>query len=245
MPPTLAPSIRYSEALGWAAELHRRHPRDLRSGELLAPIARSMAVSVLVWSDGGDENQAIAALLLEAIAASAQTHRAIGERFGETVADLVVACRPFAPEPGACPDSLSGPFWVRASRARLQAIQGQPVAILRVITAQLAQEAWECWQACRRNTALWAHRPGGLEGTAWYWLRLHQLLRHSLPESLAIERLAEVLKRLLASPLYADLIPSGLAPSVWAARYDDRCLLAETLPDRPPQETARPRVLHQ
>lgn len=243
MPLVLVPSIRYSEALGWAAELHRRHPREPRAGELLSPVARSLAVSVLVWEDGGHEEQAMAALLLEAIVASGQSHRAVGERFGETVADLVVACRPFVPPPQIPEAPLSGPLWVQACRSRLRALPGQPAAALRVITAQLAQEARETWQICRRNASLWSQQPGGMEGAAWYWLRLHQQLRHAVPGSLAIERLAGVLQRLLASPLYGERIPVGMAPSVWAARYDDRCLLTEPLPDLPLPEPAAPRAV--
>lgn len=205
-------------------------------------MARSLAVSVLVWEDGGQEDQALAALLLEAIVASGQTHRAVGERFGATVADLVIACRPFVPPPLIRDQPLPGPLWVQACRSRLQALPGQPVSVLRVITAQLAQEAWETWQICRRDAALWSQQPAGMDGAAWYWLRLHQQLRLALPGSLAMERLAGVLQRLLASPLYADRIPVGMAPSVWAASFDDRCLRAAPLPDLPLPEPAGPRA---
>ena len=197
-------------------------------------------MSVLVWEDGGDEELAIAALLLEATAAAGESHRSIGERFGERVADLVLACRSFVSLAAAEAAIPAAPDWVETCRAKLQTLPGQPLAVLRLITAQVAQEAWEVWQCCRRNRTLWEQQPGGLEGAAWYWLRLHQLLRHGVPGSLAIERLAGVLQRLLASPLYGERIPVGLAPSVWAARYDDRCLLTEPLPDLPlPPPAAR------
>jgi hypothetical protein len=245
MPLLLPPSIRYSEALGWASELHRRHGHGRDPVALLPPIARSMAVSVLIWEDGGTEEQAIAGLLLDAITTTAQTHRAIGERFGETVADLVIACRPFLAGAPPADAPLSGPVWVKERRSRLQALAGQSRAVLLVITAQLAHEARECWLACRGNPALWARQPGGVEGAAWFWLRLHQQVRHALPGSLAIERLAEVLHQVLASSVYGELIPAGLAASVWAARYDDRCLHAEPIPDGSVWEQARPCAAHQ
>jgi hypothetical protein len=211
----------------------------------LPPIARSLAVSVLIWEDGGSEEQAIAGLLLDAMTATAQTHRAIGERFGESVADLVIACRPFFAGAPPAEAPRTGPAWVEERRSRLRGLAGQSRAVLLVITAQLALEARECWLACRGNPALWAHQPGGVEGAAWFWLRLHQQVRHALPGSLAIERLAEVLHQVLASSFYRDLIPSGLAPSVWAARYDDRCLHAEPLQDGAVWGQVRPCAVYQ
>lgn len=239
------PSIRYSEALGWASELHRRHGHQPCPAAHLPPIARSLAVSVLIWEDGGTEEQAIAGLLLEAITATAQTHRSIGERFGEEVADLVIACRRLLVEPSALGASLAGPGWVRERRSRLQALVGQSRAALLVVTAQLAQEARECWLACRADPALWALQPAGVEGAAWFWLRLLQQVRHQLPGSLVIERLGEVLHQVLTSSVYGDLIPAGLAPSVWAARFDDRCLHAEPIPDGLKREQTRSFAVHQ
>lgn len=241
----LHPSIRYTEALGWASELHRRHPRELRAGELLSPIARALAVSVLVWEDGGDEDLAIAALLPEAIGAGGQCHRAVGERFGERVADLAVACRPFAQPLLAASEPPSPQLWVQACRSRLLALRGQAVPPLRVITAQLAQEARETWQVCLHRPMLWDQLPAGLEGAAWYWLRLHQLLCRAVPGSPAIERLAAVLQSLLNSPLYGERVPAGLAPTVWAARFDDRCLRMEPWPDLAPPAPLRSAVVRE
>lgn len=234
------PSIRYSEALGWAAELHRHHPRTLLPWERLAPIARALAVSVLVWEDGGDEDQAIAALLSEAATIAAQSHRAVGDRYGERVADLVVAARTFAHPPHDDKGFPEASLWVTSCRSRLRALQNLSATNLRVLTAQLAQDADECWQACRAQPDLWSRRPGGLEGSAWYWLRQQQLLRRLLPGSLSLERLGEVLQRVLASPIYAERVPVGLTPAVWAARFDDRCQLAEAFPDLPSASTHDP-----
>jgi hypothetical protein len=48
-----------------------------------------------------------------------------------------------------------------------------------------------------------------------------------------------VLQRLLNSPAYTERVPAGLTPAVWVARFDDRCLLAEALPDLPLRQPAR------
>lgn len=227
----VAASIRYSEALGWAAELHRRHPRSRRCEELLSPLPRALAVSVRLWEEAEDEDLAIAALLPEALAASGQSHRAVGERFGERVADLAVALRPFvqpllpaglAPTPQA---------WVQAARQRLQAIPTQPPPLVLLLSAQLAQQAQETWQRCQQQPARWRQLPAGIEGVAWYWLRLQQRLRQVIPGGLALERLSALLQQLLNSPAYRGTVPMGMAAAVWAARFDDRCLRQQPWPE--------------
>jgi (p)ppGpp synthase/HD superfamily hydrolase len=55
---------RYSDALQWAAELHGQQERK---GKPVPYLSHLIAVSGLVWEDGGDEDQAIAALLHDAI----------------------------------------------------------------------------------------------------------------------------------------------------------------------------------
>jgi len=54
----------YIDALGWAADLHQRQQRK---GKPVPYISHLIAVSALIWEDGGDEDQAIAGLLHDAI----------------------------------------------------------------------------------------------------------------------------------------------------------------------------------
>jgi (p)ppGpp synthase/HD superfamily hydrolase len=55
-------------------------------------IAHLISVSAMVWEDGGNEDQAIAALLHDSIEDQGLSHDAIAERFGETVAAIVRDC---------------------------------------------------------------------------------------------------------------------------------------------------------
>jgi (p)ppGpp synthase/HD superfamily hydrolase len=48
----LAHSQLYTDALGWAAELHSRQRRKAKN---VPYISHLIAVSALVWEDGGDE----------------------------------------------------------------------------------------------------------------------------------------------------------------------------------------------
>jgi (p)ppGpp synthase/HD superfamily hydrolase len=57
-------SARYGEALLWAEPIHRD---QRRKGKAIPYISHLISVSALVWEDGGTEDQAIAALLHDAI----------------------------------------------------------------------------------------------------------------------------------------------------------------------------------
>ena len=61
---TPAHSERYDQALIWAAQLHRN---QFRKGKAVPYISHLIAVSGLVWEDGGTEDPAIAALLHDAM----------------------------------------------------------------------------------------------------------------------------------------------------------------------------------
>ena len=86
-PPTH--SERYDEALLWTAQLHRHQGRN---GKSVPYISHLIAVSGLVWEDGGTEDQAIAGLLHDAIEDAGQSHASIAKRFGEEVAAIVRDC---------------------------------------------------------------------------------------------------------------------------------------------------------
>ena len=85
----LAYSQLYTDALGWAAELHSRQRRKAKT---VPYISHLIAVSALVWEDGGDEELAIAALLHDAIEDCGVSQQQIAQRFGERVAQVVADC---------------------------------------------------------------------------------------------------------------------------------------------------------
>ena len=90
--PKFAPSPRLSAAFEYACQLHANQPRK---GTTIPYIAHLMAVAALVIEHGGGEDEAIAALLHDAI--EDQNHdgsvpREIGARFGPNVLELVKSC---------------------------------------------------------------------------------------------------------------------------------------------------------
>lgn len=80
---------RFDEALGWASELHRS---QLRKGTDIPYLSHLLAVASLVLEDGGDEDEAIAALLHDAVEDTDVTVADVEQRFGRPVAAIVEAC---------------------------------------------------------------------------------------------------------------------------------------------------------
>ena len=81
---------RYDQAMLWASQLHRT---QRRKGKDIPYLSHLLSVSALVWEDGGSEDQAIAALLHDAIEDAGQDEATITDRFGSAVAQIVVACK--------------------------------------------------------------------------------------------------------------------------------------------------------
>jgi (p)ppGpp synthase/HD superfamily hydrolase len=88
--PTVLPS-RFEEAFVYARDLHRA---QVRKGTTIPYIAHLMSVSALVIEHGGDEDQAIGALLHDAAEdqGGLRTLEVIKERFGVSVAEIVTDC---------------------------------------------------------------------------------------------------------------------------------------------------------
>ena len=82
-------STRFRHALAWAAEVHGRH---WRKGSAVPYVSHLLGVTALVLEDGGDEDEAIAALLHDAVEDRDVEPAAIEHRFGPRVRGLVEEC---------------------------------------------------------------------------------------------------------------------------------------------------------
>lgn len=215
-----AHSQRYIDALGWAADLHRRQRRKEKE---VPYVAHLIAVSSLIWEDGGDEDQAIAGLLHDAIEDAGVSDSQIAARFGARVAQIVLDCTDTtgAVEPGG----MKEPWLLRKTRyiEHLQSASPDP---LLVSAADKAHNARDMVLDARKDAAMWTKFNAGLEGSAWYLLRLHQTFSHRLTGSRSVELLGESVQEILASEAYRACVPDRIAPAVWAAGYADRRQLA-------------------
>ncbi|MBW0167024.1 MAG: HD domain-containing protein [Vulcanococcus sp.] len=208
-------SVRYGEALLWAEAIHRD---QRRKGKAVPYISHLISVSALVWEDGGTEEQAIAALLHDAIEDAGQSHASIAERFGDVVADIVRDCTDTSDN---APPGEKEP-WLLRKTSTIASLEHKPEASLLVTAADKAHNAGDMVLDARRDPAMWSKFNAGLEGSAWYLLRMHQQLKRQLPQSRSVERLGEAVSEILAMDSYKRLVPEGLAPAVWAAGYADR-----------------------
>lgn len=84
-------SDRYARAVGYAATIHAT---DVRKGTNISYMSHLLGVSSLVIEAGGDEDEAIAGLLHDAVEDAGGLPRLadVRQRFGDRVAEIVLAC---------------------------------------------------------------------------------------------------------------------------------------------------------
>jgi (p)ppGpp synthase/HD superfamily hydrolase len=215
-PGTPAHSQRYIDALGWAAELHR-HQR--RKGKPVPYISHLTAVSAQVWEDGGDEEQAIAGLLHDAIEDAGVTEGQIAARFGNRVARIVADCTDT--NGAVATDGEKEPWLLRKTRY-IAHLQSAPLDSLLVSAADKAHNARDMVLDARRDPSMWGKFNAGLEGSAWYLQQLHLTFQRRLENSRSVELLGESVEEILSSQAYRAVVPKGIAPAVWAAGYVQR-----------------------
>ena len=152
-------SSRYGEALQWTEEIHRP---QRRKGKQVPYISHLISVNALVWEDGGNEDQAIAALLHDAIEDAGQSHASIADRFGKAVADIVRDCTDTSRE--AKPGEKE-PWLLRKTRY-LDSLANKPVSSLLVTAADKAHNAGDMVLDAKRDPAMWNKFNAGLDGSA-------------------------------------------------------------------------------
>jgi len=211
--PDPAHSDRYDQALLWAAQLHRG---QRRKGKQVPYISHLISVSALVWEDGGSEDQAIAALLHDAIEDAGQDHGSIAERFGAAVADIVVACTdtggPIAP-------GAKKPSWLERKRHTIESLPHMPQAALLVIAADKAHNARDLMIDSSRDPESWTRFRQGVRGACWYLSSLHSQLQQKLPNSRSVRQLGESVEAILASEAVQTSLEPGRSAQEWVAEY--------------------------
>jgi (p)ppGpp synthase/HD superfamily hydrolase len=192
-PPVL--SERFEEALVYAARLHRR---QRRKGSDIPYVSHLLAVASLVLEAGGDEDQAIAALLHDAVEdqGGLPTLAAIREHFGDAVAETVLACSDAWTEPK--------PPWRARKEAYLRHLAGQPARVLLVSAADKVHNARAILDDYRRlGDALFDRFTGGQVGTLWYYRQLadtYRAIGMASPLVDELERTVGALEALASEP---------------------------------------------
>ncbi|GAA6622106.1 HD domain-containing protein [Scytonema sp. NUACC26] len=181
-------TTRFEEALVYAAQLHAQQIRKITG---VPYISHLLSVAALVIEDGGSEDEAIAALLHDAIEdrGGAKTGEVIRQKFGDKVADIVESCTES--------DIVPKPPWQECKQKYLENIRNSSPEVLRVALADKLHNArsnlfeWytygeKAWNKEQRERTLWFYRSV---------IEVAQLLGVS---SFLLEELERVVKQLEA-----------------------------------------------
>lgn len=193
VPATTEVSARFLEALDFAVRLHRN---DFRKGTQIPYVAHLLAVCALVLYHGGREDEAIAALLHDALEDHADkvSPEEIAARFGENVLAIVREC-------SDTPEDYSGgakPPWAERKAAYVERLKSARGNALRVSLADKLDNARSLLADYRQvGDALWSRFNAGKEEQLRYYRSLVQAFREAGESGFLIEELDRVVTELV------------------------------------------------
>jgi GTP pyrophosphokinase len=158
------PLSRFDVALVYASQLHRD---QLRKGTDIPYVSHLLAVTAIVLEYGGTEDEAIAALLHDAVEdqGGSETQAAILERFGEDVAAIVAGCSDAV--------TLPKPEWEERKRKYVERVACESRSVRLVSAADKLHNARAILADYRQDgEALWGRFNGGRNCTLWYYRAL-------------------------------------------------------------------------
>ena len=173
-------SERFSDALVYATALHADQTRKVSGTPYVSHLLR---VAGIVLEHGANEDEAIAALLHDAVEdqGGADARRQIRDRFGETVALIVDGL--------SDTDQMPKPPWRARKEAYIAHLETASESVCLVSAADKLDNARSVLESYREHgEALWNNFKGRRDGTLWY----HRSV-------------VEVLKRVGNSPLVEEL----------------------------------------
>jgi (p)ppGpp synthase/HD superfamily hydrolase len=149
-------SPRFEEALIYVTRLHSD---QMRKGTETPYVAHLLSVAGIVIDHGGQEDEAIAALLHDAIEdqGGAEIREEIRKRFGDTVVDIVNGCTDAEVEPK--------PEWRRRKEAYVSHLVDASASVWLVSAADKLDNARAILRDYRvMGEALWSRFNGGQTG---------------------------------------------------------------------------------
>jgi len=157
------------------------HAHQLRKGSKTPYIGHLLAVAALVLEHGGDEDQAIAGLLHDAIEdAGIEQEATILKRFGPRVAAIVRGCTDA--------DVIPKPPWRARKEAYIEHLNEAGADVLLVSAADKLHNARTVVIDLRRSgLSVYGRFKGGQEGTLWYYRTVSETISRLLPGALAEE----------------------------------------------------------
>jgi (p)ppGpp synthase/HD superfamily hydrolase len=162
-------STRFEEALLFATRLHST---QWRKGTGIPYVAHLLAVTSIVLENGGNEDEAIAALLHDAIEdqGGAVTREEIHRRFGDNVVAIVDGCTDA--------DVIPKPPWKARKEAYIVHLRQASPSVRLVSSADKLHNARALLADYQQlGDEIWLRFHGGKEGTLWYYRAVADALR--------------------------------------------------------------------
>jgi (p)ppGpp synthase/HD superfamily hydrolase len=181
-------SQRFEDALVYAARLHAK---QIRKGTTIPYVSHLLSVAGIVLEHGGNEVEAIAALLHDAIEdqGGADTREEIRRRFGDAVVLIVDGCTDA--------EAIPKPPWKERKEQYIARLSHASPSILLVSAADKLHNARAIlgdYRALGEN--LWDRFNGGKEGTLWYYKSLVDAFKQAAAGT-ALGPLIEELERVV------------------------------------------------
>jgi (p)ppGpp synthase/HD superfamily hydrolase len=181
-------TARFRKAMVYAACLHEGQGRK---GTTRPYVGHLLGVTALVLQHGGDEDQAIAALLHDAVEDQGGliTLDAIRRKFGERVAQLVEGCTDSFITPK--------PAWRERKLAYIAHTRSATADVRLIAAADKLYNVREILQDYRQaGDAVWSRFAGAKEGSLWYYREMVQAFSDAGAHA-AVDELVEELERTL------------------------------------------------
>ncbi len=162
-------SKRFTQALTFATELHAN---QTRKGHGVPYIAHLLGVASIALEYGANEDEAIAALLHDAIEdqGGEATRQEIRRRFGDTVTEIVNGCTEA--------DTTPKPPWQQRKEAYIAHLPNASASVRLVSAADKLHNAWSVLKDYRQiGDAVWERFKGGKNGTLWYYRAIVKAFR--------------------------------------------------------------------
>ncbi|AFY32438.1 HD domain-containing protein [Calothrix sp. PCC 7507] len=172
-------SERFTTALTYATQLHAN---QVRKGSGVPYIAHLLGVTSIALEHGANEDEAIAALLHDAIEdqGGAATREEIRDRFGDDVTAIVDACTDA--------DTTPKPPWRQRKEAYIAHIPTASPSVLLVSAADKLYNAQSILRDYRIiGESLWQRFQGGREGTLWYYRELVDAFKRTSATAIVVE----------------------------------------------------------
>jgi (p)ppGpp synthase/HD superfamily hydrolase len=184
-------SPKFEEAFLYA---HQLHQTQRRKGSDIPYMAHLMAVSSLALEYGASEDEAIAALLHDAVEdqGGPPVLAEIQDRFGQEIAQMVLGCSDYFEPPK--------PSWQERKQNYIDEMTRAPHSILLISLCDKLHNARAIlMDHYRYGEAVWDRFAGKKEGTLWYYSALVEAYRLHPEMAPELVPLVDELERVLVS----------------------------------------------